>query len=60
MNLINLQEAHRKWVDFSELHQKKTVYWSYFTAWTIILTSEREEAEWLRMETESSAVRSII
>ena len=32
---------------FSELHQKKTVYWSYFTAWTIILTSEREEAEWL-------------
>ena len=33
-------------MDFSELHQKKTVYWSYFTAWTIILTSEREEAEW--------------
>ena len=24
------------------------------------ITSEREEAEWLRMETESSAVRSII
>ncbi len=45
---------------FFGVASKKTVYWSYFTAWTIILTSEREEAEWLRMETESSAVRSII
>ena len=45
---------------FRSCIKKRTVYWSYFTAWTIILTSEREEAEWLRMETESSAVRSII
>ena len=38
MNLINLQEAHRKWVDFSELHQKKTVYWSclLYTSYDIL------------------------
>ena len=49
-----------QWVDFLELHQKKTVYWNFFMGWITILILVREEEEWLRTVAESSAVRSII
>lgn len=45
---------------FFGVASKKDCVLELFYGVDFILTSEREEAEWLRMETESSAVRSII
>ena len=47
-------------VDFLALHRNRIVCWSFSTAWTTILISAREEAEWLFMAKTGLTARSII